>query len=67
MGTIPIPQVKDLTELKCRLYADYKIEIPVIDWNGHHHLRLSVQGYNSADDIDAFLKAITELLPSMKL
>jgi isopenicillin-N epimerase len=66
MGTIPIPQVRDLNELKHRLYADYKIEIPVIDWNGHHYLRLSVQGYNSEHDIDIFVKALTELLPSMK-
>ncbi len=66
MGTIPIPQVRDLNELKRRLYADYKIEIPVIDWNGHHFLRLSVQGYNSDHDIDVFVKAMTDLLPSMK-
>jgi isopenicillin-N epimerase len=66
MGTIPIPRVRDLDELKLRLFADYKIEIPVIDWNDHHYLRLSVQGYNSRDDVDAFLEAMTELLPSMK-
>jgi isopenicillin-N epimerase len=67
MGTIPIPQVRDLTELKRRLIADYKIEIPVIDWNNRHYLRMSVQGYNSKDDIDALVNAMSELLPSMKL
>jgi len=67
MGTIPIPQVRDLTMLKQRLYADYKIEIPVIDWNNRHFLRMSVQGYNSEDDIDAFVRAMSVLLPLMKL
>jgi isopenicillin-N epimerase len=66
MGTIPIPLVRDLAELKRRLYADYRIEIPVIDWNGHHYLRLSVQGYNSAQDVDALINAMAELLPSMQ-
>jgi isopenicillin-N epimerase len=63
MGTIPLPQVRDLTELKQRLYADYKIEIPVIEWNHHHFLRISVQGYNSEHDIDVLLKAMADLLP----
>jgi isopenicillin-N epimerase len=66
MGTIPIPLVRDLAELKRCLYADYRIEIPVIDWNGHHYLRLSVQGYNSAQDVDALINAMAELLPSMQ-
>ena len=67
MGTIPIPLIRDLKELKCRLYTDYKIEIPCIDWNNHHFLRLSVQGYNSEDDLEKFIKAMSELLPSMQL
>jgi isopenicillin-N epimerase len=67
MGTVPIPQVSDLNNLKRCLYTDYKIEIPVIDWNNHHFLRISVQGYNSADEIDAFISAMTKLLPEMRL
>jgi isopenicillin-N epimerase len=63
MGTIPIPTVKDLNELKQRLLQDYRIEIPTIDWNGRHFLRLSVQGYNSEADLDALLQALSSLLP----
>jgi isopenicillin-N epimerase len=65
MGTIPIPQVKDLTGFKNRLFDEYKIEIPVIEWNQSHFLRISVQGYNSSQDIDKLLTALTELLPEM--
>jgi isopenicillin-N epimerase len=65
MGTIPIPKVRDLNELKCRLYNDYKIEIPCIDWNNRHFLRLSVQGYNSEGDINALVSALSDLLPKL--
>jgi isopenicillin-N epimerase len=65
MGTVPIPKVRDLNELKSRLYNDYKIEIPCIDWNDRHFLRLSVQGYNSEGDIDVFVNALSDLLPML--
>lgn len=66
MGTVQIPVVKDLLELKGRLFTDYKIEIPCIEWQNQHYLRLSVQGYNTAEDINRLVMALAELLPSMK-
>lgn len=65
MGTIPIPTVKDIKELKVRLYNEYKIEIPCVEWNNRQFLRLSVQGYNTAEDIDQLISALAELLPKM--
>lgn len=65
MGTIPIPKVRDLMDLKHRLYSEYKIEIPCIEWNHQHFLRLSVQGYNSEDEIDLLISALFKLLPIM--
>jgi isopenicillin-N epimerase len=67
MGTIPIAIVKDLTELKTRLYQEYKIEIPCVEWNAQHFLRLSIQGYNSEEEIVLLVSALTKLLPDMKL
>jgi isopenicillin-N epimerase len=67
MGTIPIPKVKDLIELKTCLYNDYRIEIPCFEWNDQHFLRLSIQGYNSKDDIDLLVDALTKLIPTMKV
>jgi len=63
MGTIPIPHVRDLNELKTRLYADYKIEIPCLEWNDKQYIRLSVQGYNSEQDIELLINALRKLLP----
>jgi len=65
MGTLPIPRVKDLLELKSRLLNEYKIEIPYIEWDNHQYLRLSVQGYNTLDDINRLVHALSELLPTM--
>jgi isopenicillin-N epimerase len=67
MGTIPIPQVKDLNELKNRLYDDYKIEVPCFKWNSRHYIRLSVQGYNSEEDLDKLITALSKLLPALRV
>jgi isopenicillin-N epimerase len=65
MGTIPIPRVKNLLEFKTRLLTEYKIEIPYIEWDNHQFLRLSVQGYNTLDDVNQLVHALCDLLPLM--
>jgi isopenicillin-N epimerase len=67
MGTIPLPKVRDLAELKTRLYSQYRIEIPCIEWNDQHYIRLSVQGYNSEHEIDLLVNALTDLLPDLTI
>jgi isopenicillin-N epimerase len=66
MGTFPIPKMRDLNELKNKLYEEYKIEIPCIEWNGQHYIRLSIQGYNSKADIDQLVHALVRLIPALK-
>ncbi len=61
MAAAAVPTT-DVLALKERLYADYRIEIPVYRWNNLSLLRLSVQGYNSEADIDALIRALRELL-----
>lgn len=48
--------------LKTRLYDEYRIEIPVIDWEQRQFVRVSMQDYNTQDDIDALLAALDALL-----
>lgn len=62
MATIPLPQLADTAVFKAQLYERFRIEIPVIVWNGRHFIRVSVQGYNTPDDIDALLHALEEML-----
>jgi isopenicillin-N epimerase len=66
MGTIPIPRVRDLNEFKFRLYSEYRIEIPYIEWEYQHFLRLSVQGYNTIEEMELLVEALKDLLPKMK-
>jgi isopenicillin-N epimerase len=64
MATIPLPQLTDIDALKKELYQAYKIEVPVLMWNGRHFIRVSVQGYNTQSDLDSLVEALTEILPT---
>ncbi len=54
----------DRRALQHRLFDRWHIEVPVIPWNGRFLLRVSVQGYNTAHDLDVFTAALTEALRS---
>ena len=62
MTTIRLPQV-DVDTLKIRLYDEFRIEAPVIEWNGQQFIRVSFQAYNSPEDANALLQALEVLLP----
>ena len=63
MVTVPASIPVERSEwLKTALYEDYHIEIPVVNWNGGCYLRISFQGYNTRDDLDALLRAFVALL-----
>lgn len=64
MGIVPLPFVPAKV-LKERLYQGYRIEIPVIEWAGKVFLRISVQGYNTPDDLQALLGAMKHLLSEL--
>lgn len=62
MTVSTLPGDVDIVNLKQRLYAEYRVEIPLIDWHGNKLIRLSVQGYNSKRDMDKLLAALSGLL-----
>lgn len=62
MISAPLPMNTDIHVLKERLYNEYHIEVPLIDWNGNKLIRVSVQGYNSRPDIDDLYRALSLLL-----
>jgi len=64
MGIAPLP-TSNLTILKSRLYDEYKVEVPLIQWQNRQFIRISIQGYNSQEDIDALLNALKMLLPQV--
>jgi hypothetical protein len=65
MGIAPLPASVDILKLQPRLFEEYKVEVPLIDWNGHKFVRPSVQGYNTQADLDALVVGLSHLLPEM--
>lgn len=66
MGIAPLPRA-DLVALKARLYDEYKIEVPLIEWQDRQFIRVSVQGYNTQDDIESLVSALKVLLPQVRV
>lgn len=64
MFAAPLPPC-NTDELKRRLYDEFRIEVPIVTWQGRHFVRVSIQGYNSAQDTDRLLDALTLLLPQV--
>jgi isopenicillin-N epimerase len=62
MVSIPLPRDTDILSLKERLYREYRIEVPLLEWIGVKLMRVSIQGYNTEEDVDALVEALqTEL------
>lgn len=60
MATIPLPAC-DVEAVKGRLYDDYRIEIPVGCFEGQCGMRLSLQAYNNADEVDTLIAALKSI------
>jgi hypothetical protein len=56
----PLPAKTDIITLKSRLYEEFRIEVPLLEWNGYKLIRVSVQGYNGQDDIDTLIFALMD-------
>jgi isopenicillin-N epimerase len=64
MAAFPLPAC-DATALQRRLYDEYRVEVPIITWDGCQFVRVSVQGYNTQEDVDALVAALQALLPQV--
>ena len=64
MAIAPLPPIADLPAFKRRLFEEFHVEVPCIQWQGKQFIRVSVQGYNTDRDIDALIQALTSLLPA---
>jgi len=61
LGVIEVPKKYPALDLKNILYNEYKIEVPVIEWEGKLMLRISIQIFNTKAEVDQFLNAIRAL------
>jgi isopenicillin-N epimerase len=67
MAAAPLSDDVDLAQLKRRLYDEYRIEVPLIQWNGRKLIRVSIQGYNMRRDVEKLVKALGELVGERKM
>jgi isopenicillin-N epimerase len=65
MAAARLPGNIDLAKLKDRLYDEFRVEVPLIEWNNRKLIRISVQGYNTLQDIDVLTEALEKLLPQV--
>jgi len=61
MAAFPLPACDGAT-LQRRLYDEYRVEVPVIEWGGRQLVRVSVQGYNTLEDVEALAEGLEKLL-----
>lgn len=62
MAIAPLPPIPDLPAFKERLYEEYRVEVPCIQWNEQPFIRVSVQGYNTQADIDRLIMALENMI-----
>lgn len=64
MVACPLPNSVDIVRLKSDLYDQFRIEVPVLQWNKHKLIRVSFQGYNEESDLDSLIMALDKLVYS---
>ena len=57
MSSISIKS-NDIIQDQIKFYLKYKIQIPFIKWHDREFIRISIQAYNSKEDIVTLLKAL---------
>ena len=62
MVTAELPMETDIVTLKARTYDEFRVEVPLIEWNGKKLIRISVQGYNTQKDINNLIEALENIL-----
>jgi isopenicillin-N epimerase len=66
MITAPLPQCNPEVLVR-RLREEFNVEIPVTQWNGKIGIRASYQGYNTPEDMEVLLDALSVLLPQVAI
>ena len=64
MAVIEIPKIYPALELKKLLYDNYQIEVPVLEWEDKLLIRISIQIYNTKEEVDYFLHVLGKLFSS---
>jgi len=61
MCSIELP-AGSIEKLGTRLFDEYKVEVPLTRWDNREFLRISIQAYNSVEDVDRLVDALERLI-----
>jgi isopenicillin-N epimerase len=61
MRTLPLPPC-DAEIVKARLWDEYRVEVPLVQMGGRQFIRISIQAYNSPNDVDRLIEGLRQLL-----
>lgn len=61
MAHVPLPHV-DASELQGRLWREYGIEVPIVEWRRQGFIRVSCHLYNDISDLEKLFRALHALL-----
>ncbi|HEU5090874.1 MAG TPA: aminotransferase class V-fold PLP-dependent enzyme [Roseiflexaceae bacterium] len=62
MRAFPLPPC-DPAEVHGRLFEEYLVEVPLMAWQDQTLVRVSIQAYNTPDDVRRLLDALRALVP----
>lgn len=62
LAVVALPDIADADGFKNKLYEDYKIEVPLTEYNNKPFIRISVQAYNTQEDLAALHDALKKML-----
>ena len=66
MVTLPLPPC-DPAQLKTRLYDEFRIEVPIVTWQNRQFIRISIQAYNTLEDVEKLVDALRKIFASRDL
>jgi isopenicillin-N epimerase len=66
MVTLPLPPC-DPAQLKTRLYDEFCIEVPIVTWQNRQFIRISIQAYNTLEDVEKLVVALRKIFASRDL
>jgi isopenicillin-N epimerase len=64
MCAVPLPKREGVMreELQHRLFDGFRVEVPIADWNDWRFVRVSIQAYNTAHDVDRLVEGLASVL-----